>query len=151
MIPVDKPIIDFHGNKIHKTVYCLVFQDGPLIREKLTKICQSFMGQTIDVQSWQIEEALTDIGNKIQETKRLILFTQEKLKEYLEVYNKLNQGPQYDALSAILLRLWYIRKEKCLYNELNKLKASTSLLHGLFWCPKEDPNLKDLNQFFLEQ
>ena len=92
MIPVEKPIIDFHGNKIQKTVYCIVFQDGGIVRDKVAKICQSFLGQTIDVQSWQIEEALADIKGKIQETKRLVLFTQEKLKEYLEVYNKLNQG-----------------------------------------------------------
>lgn len=42
---------DYAGNADRKlrTVYVLVFQEIPQIRQKLTKICDSFMGRNVEI------------------------------------------------------------------------------------------------------
>lgn len=38
-------IIDFDGNEKERAVYILVFQQGTYLREKVQKVCESFMGK----------------------------------------------------------------------------------------------------------
>ena len=37
------------GEIQHKSVYIIVFQDGRMIRERIIRICDSFMGQRFDL------------------------------------------------------------------------------------------------------
>jgi len=39
----------FNGHQIHKTVYLVVFQEGVRMRERVTRICDSFMGQRFEL------------------------------------------------------------------------------------------------------
>lgn len=49
-----------------KSVYIVVFQEGRQLREKIIRICDSFMGQRFDVPS------LSHIDHKIEEIRRNI-------------------------------------------------------------------------------
>ena len=40
---------DYIIDNRHKSVYIVLFQDGIQVRERITKICDSFMGQRFDV------------------------------------------------------------------------------------------------------
>jgi hypothetical protein len=40
----------------NKTVYIVVFQDGRQLREKIIRICDSFMGQRFDLPPLQLVE-----------------------------------------------------------------------------------------------
>ena len=37
--------MDFDGNEKERTVYVLVFQQGDYIKEKIQRVCESFMGK----------------------------------------------------------------------------------------------------------
>ena len=67
------------------------------------------------------------------------------------MYDTLNMGEGSNDYSAILLRLAYVKKEKAIYNELNKLKQSELLFHGMFWTPKNNGQLKELINWFMMQ
>jgi hypothetical protein len=46
--PNAKAIAKF-SKLINKAVYIVVFQDGPQIRQRIMRICDSFMGQRFDI------------------------------------------------------------------------------------------------------
>lgn len=40
---------DFEQGGIQKVVYMVVYQDGPVIRDRVSKICDSFMGSRFEI------------------------------------------------------------------------------------------------------
>lgn len=66
-----------------KTVYIVVFQDGRQLREKIVRICDSFMGQRFDLPHMsQIEHKIAEVKRNIQESRTLT----ETSKKYLRTY-----------------------------------------------------------------
>lgn len=57
--------------------------------------------------------------------------TRQEVKKYLESINTIEGS----NLSAVIVQMWFILKEKVLYTTLNKLKFGDKLLVGLFWTP----------------
>jgi V-type H+-transporting ATPase subunit a len=43
--PIDEVLKDFKGKFLEKCVYVLVFEEGTHLRDKITKICDSFQGK----------------------------------------------------------------------------------------------------------
>ncbi len=41
---IKSPIIDFYGNETFKTVYSVLFQDSGTLKDKIVRICDSFLG-----------------------------------------------------------------------------------------------------------
>ena len=53
-----------------KLVYIVVFQDGRMIRDRITKICDSFMGQRFELpELYRIQDKLEEVNRNIQESK----------------------------------------------------------------------------------
>lgn len=127
----NKPMKDYYGFSIKKSVYVLVFKEGEVLREKLTRICQSFMGDTFEIPKANFNQKLTDLTQKISDTKFLIQRTDEEMKKYLTSINHIDGI----RISPIIFFKWYVQKEKYLYEELNKFKPGDLLLFGLFWAP----------------
>jgi len=42
---IDFPLKDFQGRPLNKVVYVLVFEEGTHFREKIVKLCDSFLGK----------------------------------------------------------------------------------------------------------
>jgi V-type H+-transporting ATPase subunit a len=42
---IETTLTDFSGKALQKCVYVLVFEEGTHLREKITKICDSFQGK----------------------------------------------------------------------------------------------------------
>ena len=42
---IETTLADFSGKTLKKCVYVLVFEEGTHLREKITKICDSFQGK----------------------------------------------------------------------------------------------------------
>ena len=40
---------DFEQDKVQKVVYMVVYQDGAVIRDRVQKICDSFMGSRFEI------------------------------------------------------------------------------------------------------
>jgi V-type H+-transporting ATPase subunit a len=125
------PIRDFYGNPVIKSVYVVIFQEGGSIREKIMKICDSFLGERFDIPAGGINEKITEINAKINDTRSVLSTTNDEVRNYLM---KINRMENTDT-SVIQLYKWFVIKEKALYESLNKLKMGDRLLVGLFWCP----------------
>lgn len=129
---IQQPVKDYYGLVIKKSVYVLVFQEGEVLRQKLIKICESFMGETFDIPENNVQAKFDDLNNRINETKHLIQRTNDEMKKYLISINQ-KEGIR---ISPIMFFKWYTQKEKYLYREMNKFKTGDLLLFGLFWAPK---------------
>lgn len=128
---IKKPIVDFYGVEQQKTVYCVLFQDSGALREKVTKICDSFLGQRFDIPTGGVEGKINEVTRKIKETISVMRLTRDEVRKYLVSVNTI-EGTN---LSATVVLKWFILKEKTLYTTLNKLKFGDKLLVGLFWTP----------------
>lgn len=140
----DSPIIDFYGNEIHKCVYVVLFPEGEATREKINRICDSFLGEKYDIPIGNIDEKIQEVNNKIKETKNIVEVTNQEIKKYLISINQLEDSD----VAAIQVYKWFICKEKSLYNSLNKLKSGDKLLIGLFWLPNS--KIDDLNKKIID-
>lgn len=108
---IKKPIVDFYGVEYQKTVYCVLFQDSPEMRNKVTKICDSFLGQRFEVPNGGVEGKINEVTHKIKETINVMRLTREEVKKYLISVNTI-EGSEFAA--TIVLK-WFIQKEKVLY------------------------------------
>ena len=136
----EKPVIDYFGNSVMKSVYVIMFPEGEAIREKLTRLCDSFLGEKYEIPTGNIDDKIVEIKGKIAETKQIITVTKEEIRKYLTSINAFEES----KVSSIQIYKWFIRKEKWLYSTLNKFKNGNKLLFGLFWLP--DSKKDELNK-----
>lgn len=134
------PIEDYYGKKQWKTVYVVVFQEGDTLRDKITRICDSFMGERFEIPTGGFQAKMQDIENKILDTKNIMQLSKDEIRKYLLGINKFDD----QDVSAIEIYKWFVLKEKGLYTTLNKLKKGEKLFIGLFWAPVSQ--IKDINQ-----
>lgn len=125
------PIKDYYGNTTQKSVYVVIFQEGGAVREKIIRICDSFLGERFDLPYGGVQDKINEINSKINDTRNIMATTNEELRKYLVSINRVENT---DA-SALIIYKWFVIREKALYENLNKLKMGDSLLVGLFWCP----------------
>jgi V-type H+-transporting ATPase subunit a len=134
------PIKDYFGNVTQKSVYVVIFQEGGSIREKIIRICDSFLGERFDIPTGGVNAKIQEINNKINDTRNVMQATFDEVKKYLV---SINRAENTEA-SAIQIYKWFVIKEKALYENLNKLKMGDKLLFGLFWCPQDQTkHIKD--------
>lgn len=124
-------IRDYYGNGTQKSVYVVIFQEGSSVREKIVKICDSFLGERFDIPPGGVSEKIREINAKIHDAEHVMGTTNDEVRNYLMKINKMENT----ETSVIQLYKWFVIKEKALYENLNKLKMGDRLLIGLFWCP----------------
>ena len=128
-----------------KSVYIVVFQEGRMIRERIVRICDSFMGQRFDLPPLaNIAPKIEEVRRNINESRNLTETSRRYLKNYLQQINLIN-NPQRDArvdpnasednVSALEVYKWFVAKEKAIYTTLNFFKQGKSTFIGYFWSP----------------
>lgn len=71
-----------------KTVYIVVFQEGRQLRDRIVRICDSFMGQRFDLPPMgSIEQKIQEVRKNIEESKNLTETSKKYLKTYLNQIN----------------------------------------------------------------
>jgi V-type H+-transporting ATPase subunit a len=125
------PLKDYYGNGTQKSVYVVIFQEGSSVREKIIKICDSFLGERFDIPPGGVGEKINEINAKINDARNVMGTTNDEVRNYLMKINRMDNT----ETSVIQLYKWFVIKEKALYENLNKLKIGDRLLVGLFWCP----------------
>lgn len=126
-----KPVYDYFGKESMKSVYIIVFQEGEFIRERITKICDSFMGDRYEIPHGGFTDKLQDLERKIRDAKKILTNTRDETRKYLV---KINDMENEDS-AAMLVYEWYIVKEKSIYTTLNKCRKGDRLFFGLYWIP----------------
>lgn len=67
-----------------RSVYVVVFQDGRQIRDRIIKVCDSFMGQRFDVPALStLKQKMVEIRRHIDESKNLRITSRKFLRNYL--------------------------------------------------------------------
>jgi|LauGreDrversion4_2_1035121.scaffolds.fasta_scaffold36006_6 V-type H+-transporting ATPase subunit a len=113
-----------------------------MIRDRVARICDSFMGQRFEV------PALTSIGAecnaeklKITNSKQLLEMSEKQLVDYLLSINRsprLEGAPNGPNPSRLELYAFYMAKEKAILSCINMLKqrdANDITLTGFIWAP----------------
>jgi vacuolar-type H+-ATPase subunit I/STV1 len=107
------------------------------MREKLERVCDSFLGKRYSLPgdghgpASEFRGKVREMERKIAETKLMMSTTREQMGNYLESINRL-EGVEYSILQVYKL---FIAKEKSVFAALNKLKPERKLFYGYFWCP----------------
>ena len=71
-----------------KAVYIVVFQEGRNLRDKIVRICDSFMGQRFDLpSSGGIDTKIIEVKKSIQDSRTLTQTSKRQLKNYLKQIN----------------------------------------------------------------
>jgi V-type H+-transporting ATPase subunit a len=134
-----KPVVDYFGKGQMKSVYIIVFQEGEFIRDRINRICDSFMGDRYEIPSDGFTAKLQDLEKKIRDGKKILTNTKEETRKFLVMTNQMEN----EDASAMLVYEWYVIKEKSIYTTLNKLKRGDRLFFGLYWIP--NPKIKMVN------
>lgn len=72
------------GKKIGKSVYIVVFQDGRQIRDRIVRICDSFLGQRFDLPPISMmKQKIDEVRRNIFESKNLTKTSKMYLRNYL--------------------------------------------------------------------
>lgn len=74
-------------DKRTRTVYVIVFQDGTHTRDKLNKICDSFVSQRFDIPSSNtnsLNGQISSLEQAIINSNEMITQTRKRLREYLK-------------------------------------------------------------------
>ena len=69
-------------------MYIVVFQEGKQLRDRIIRICDSFMGQRFDLPTYGgISLKLQEVKKSIAESKTLTATSRKQLKNYLMQIN----------------------------------------------------------------
>ena len=106
------------------------------MKDKLSKISDSFL-----VEKLEIPTGISDIAQTLKKTKvnldnlyNTLLFTIDNLKKYLV---SIHHNRQAEGYSVIKIYKQYLKKNKHIFVQLNKMRQKGSLMIGLFWVPKK--------------
>lgn len=122
-----------------KQAFVVMFEEGHYLKDRVIKICKSFNEQAFEFQIESAPQEFAQLKQAKQDIKELIKGTRNLLIDYLV---DTNRGEGIDC-SLIMVYKWFLAKERCLYENLNKLKNKDNFLRGLMWCPSsEKENLK---------
>lgn len=69
---IERPFIDYRGNKTYKTVYIIIYQEGEYITEKLNRLLHSFLSHTFQIDGVNLENKAIEASNRIKELKKVM-------------------------------------------------------------------------------
>lgn len=127
-----------------KTVYIVVFQEGQQLRDRILRICDSFMGQRFDLPALELMgEKVGEVERQISEGQGLIDTSRNQLRSYLKDINQIGSGNLQNGLSqvsALEVYKWIVAQEKSLYHALNNMRSGQKIYIGFFWVPVSQSN-----------
>ncbi len=118
---MEEPLQDFHGSPLRKTVYVAVFEEGIHLRDKVTKICDSFHDKRFHLpddghgDKKSFARKIDSLRKKVDETRQIISVTRRQMRLYLEGINQ-EQGVAFSLFEVYRL---FIRREKAIHEVLN--------------------------------
>ena len=126
----------FDQDGVEKVAYLVIFSAAGGNKERVQKICDSFMGQRFEIPDMNtLDEVLLEIRGKVNKSKNLYDTSVNQLKDYLY---EMNSSSTEDAgVSTLEIYKWFVAKEKAIYNALNMLRLTGQTFIGYMWVPAE--------------
>ena len=127
----------FEQDGVQKVAYLVVFQSTGKSRDRIQGICDSFMGQHFEI------PGLENLGKRAQETteeirksRQLLTTSTHQLQQYLYEMNSMKHGDE--DVSTLEIYMWFVAKEKAIYNALNMMKSRSTTYIAFMWAPVEN-------------
>lgn len=138
---IDPKLLKDEGIRTPKAMYLIIFQSGDFINEKIKNICDSFLGESVELPSKEkFNDKISDISYKITTSKEVLEKTNAQRKKYYEIENRISPN---STISLFKTYEMYIKKEILIYQTLNKLVPENQLLHGFFWTNMDKKETND--------
>jgi hypothetical protein len=112
------------GKPMEKTAYVIVFQEGIYMRQKLVKVCESFIGNIFTMPKSNFTEKIAEVARSIEDANNALNLTRQNISQYLKSINVIDEKTD---ISGIMIYKWFLKKEIALYNVLNYLGFSKDL------------------------
>lgn len=126
----------FQQDKQQRVVYLVVFQNGEVLRDRVNKVCDSFLGSRYefnDLGDPLFAEAAR-VRVQILEDRQLLKLSKQQLREYLR---SINGKCDPENPSQLELFHHFVAKEKALAACLNMMVLRSNTYVGFVWCPFE--------------
>lgn len=81
---------EFDSNEgVRKVVYLIVYEGGRILQDRISKICDSFMGSRFQIASLGdgLFNELANVHQQVKQDHNLLLESKASLKQYLESIN----------------------------------------------------------------
>ena len=123
---------------IEKVAYLVVFSAAGGNKERVQKICDSFMGQRFEIPDMNgLDEVILEIKGKISKSRALYDTSVGQLKDYLYDLNSSKTHSEDADVSVLEIYKWFVAKEKSIYYAMNQLKLHRQTFIGYMWIPSE--------------
>lgn len=141
---------EFMQDGVEKVAYLVVFSSAGGNKERVQKICDSFMGQRFEIPELNtLEEVSYEVKEKINKSRNLLMRSEEQLKDYLFDLNSSKAHDNDKDVSVLEIYKWFVAKEKSIYFAMNQLKLHKQTFIGYMWIPSEKaPVIADKLQNF---
>ena len=103
----------FTQDRVQRVVYLVVFQDGNVLRDRVNKVCDSFMGSRYEFQDLgdPLFAEAARVRVQILEDRQLLRLSKQQLQEYLR---SINGKCDKDHPSQLEIFHHFVAKEKAL-------------------------------------
>lgn len=100
LVPEENELKDYTGavDKKLRSIFVIVFQEGGFLRSKITKVCDSFLANSVEIPSVfhknELNQKQQDLAKRIIEAQRVIQLSRNRLKDYLREMQRVSQNPR---------------------------------------------------------
>ena len=109
-----------------------MFEEGEYYREKINTIVDSFLCNKIEIRGNDFTKNVNELNLKIEDNKNISKVWSEGIKSYIQTINVWEAS----QVSKIQLYKFHLIREKCIYENLNKLIKGNNFFIGAFWIPE---------------
>ena len=125
-----------------RCVYMVVYQDGDTMRDRVQKICDSFMGSRFEISNLgdPLFRELATVRAQIHSDIKLLKTSKMQLQGYLQSING-----KCDGKEPSLLEIFhhFVAKEKSIACVINMMSLNSNTYVGFVWCPVAlEPDVK---------
>lgn len=105
---------------MEKVAYLVVFSAAGGNKDRVQKVCDSFMGQRFEIPEMSsLEGVLLETKGRIMKSKSLYDTSLGQLKDYLFEMNSSSNQVGEKNVSTLEIYKWFVAKEKAIYHALN--------------------------------
>lgn len=129
---------DYVQNGEAKCAYLVMFSGIGKYRERIQKICDTFMGQRFEIPDLTtLENVINENEGEINKSQEIYNMSLNMLKQYLYDMNSTLNENNVEDVSTLEIYKWFVAKEKSIYNFANHLKDRDATYVGFLWAPND--------------
>lgn len=145
---------DEHGQIIAKSLFFLAFQksQGDTLQKKLNRLCDDFLVRRhqLPVEFAKTKEEIEELSNEILSHENIKNKTDSEVKAALTDLSECKSECSFSFIEELKIRA---QREKCIYENFDKMKLKEKIFHCRVWVPQdqETATRRELDRFSKKQ